>query len=262
MIKKLSDLDTIEDLGKISKKHKKAILKYLPNIKVVMPVLNEADNLTDIIRALQHKALFSEIICADNGSSDESVAMAQSLGASVTHCKRRGYGATCLVALEYIAKTGGCDIVMFMDADGSDDHNDIFNVLAPVVQGCYDLSLGVRTPALAQKGALKPHQVFGNKLSVFLIKWLFGYKFQDLGPLRAIRYQSLLETAMDDHNFGWTIQMQIRSLKCNHRITEIPVHYKSRVSGKSKVTATIKGSLLAGIIIISTVFRERFFPKK
>lgn len=260
-IKKLQDLDYINDFINLKSSQKKKLSRLLPDIRVIIPVLNEEKNLEYILKPLFETGLFREIICADNGSSDNSPGIASRLGARVTHCSKKGYGATCLKAIEDINNRGGCDVILFMDGDGSDNSMDITTVLGPVTSGDYDLCIGMRQSNLAQKGSLKHHQIFGNKLSVFLIYLFYGYRFSDLGPMRAIQFRSLQDLQMDDQNFGWTIQMQIRSVKHQQKIIEVPVHYRTRYAGKSKVTATIAGSIKAGIIILKTVIKERFFSK-
>lgn len=251
----LRDLDTPGDFLALAARMP-FLREHLPDVRVVMPVLNEKGNLRFVLEPLLRSGYFREVICADNGSTDGSVELARSLGARVTHCSERGYGATCLVALEDIRSRGGCDIVLFVDGDGADDPADLPLLLHPVMANRTDLVIGVRTRALADPGALLPQAVFGNWLATWLMSLVWGQRFFDLGPFRAVRWDALERLQMDDRNFGWTIQMQIRAIREGLRFEQVDVHYRKRHSGRSKVTANIRAIFRAGRIILWTVFRE------
>ena len=233
---------------------------FWPNMRVVLPVLNEAQSLPIVLRKLHASGYFDRdaLICADNGSVDESVSIAKQAGAQVSHCARRGYGSTCLAALQLIRQQGGCEVVLFVDADGADDLSTqaLAKILAPCVSKQADFCLGARQAGLAQAGALLPHARFGNWLATRLIRLFWGARYNDLGPLRAIRWSALENLQMDDPDFGWTIQMQIRAAKKGLRCQEIPVAYHKRRAGKSKVSANIWGSIQAAMIILRTIWRE------
>ncbi len=253
----LDDLDTFDDLLQLSERYAFEFLRgFLPDVRVILPIWNEADNLKFVLRPLFASKFFREIICADNGSDDGSRKLAADLGARVTLCEERGYGATCLTALDDIRERGGCDVVLFMDGDGADDPASIPQMLAPVTSGRFDLVLGARNPDLAAPGSLLPHQRFGNWLITRIIAFLWKHEYADLGPFRAVRWEALEAMEMDDRNYGWTVQMQTRALDLGLRVLEMPVPYRKRHAGKSKVTATIRGSYLAGKIIFRTIFRE------
>ena len=268
----LEDIDTFKDLCSYEKNRKNAnksssyyslsLKKFLPTIYVILPVLNEKQNLPPIIRALQKNNYFQKIICADNGSTDGSIEVAKEMGAHVTHCEKRGYGATCLEALSYVRKKGGCEAVLFLDADGSDHLSYLEEILGYVISNQFDFALGARTPSLSSPGALLPHARFGNWLATRLIQLFWGFRYNDLGPFRAISWHSLEMLRMDDKNFGWTIQMQIRALKKSLRIKEIPVAYQKRRAGESKISASIIGSIKAGLIIFRVLFYELFTSQK
>ncbi|MCB1169350.1 MAG: glycosyltransferase family 2 protein [Leptospiraceae bacterium] len=232
-------------------------LGELPEVALLIPVFNEVDNLEFVLEPIQQLHLFQHIVCADNGSNDGSPRKARALGALVSHCERRGYGSTCLAGMELLQEYPDWQILVFMDGDGSDDPEDLWEVLGPVLSGEADLCLGARL-----QGALLPHQKFGNWLATFLIRLLYGYSFRDLGPFRAIRRKSLQDLEMDDPDFGWTVQMQIRAVQRGLRIREVAVTSRKRHAGRSKVSATLKGSFLAGWIILRTVFREFLLNKK
>lgn len=271
----LQDVDTYEDLLAIVKSpspvreasgaavrhddYLKRVRSLLPDVRVILPILNEAENLEFVLKPIFASGYAREVICADNGSTDGSQALARSLGARVTDCPERGYGITCLTALDDIRARGGCDVVLFMDGDGADDPEYIREILAPVTSNRFDLSLGARVPELALPGALMAHARFGNWLITRLVRLLWKFDYRDLGPFRAVRWDAYEIMSMDDRNYGWTVQMQIRALQDGLRVREIPVPYRKRHAGTSKVTASLRGSYMAGKIIFRTLFREYFF---
>ena len=255
----LETLDDVDDIHDILAWRKRGIHfpeHLMPDIRAVLPVLNEVENLPFVLNPLLESGIFREVICADNGSTDGSVELALSLGAKVTSCSERGYGAALLAAMADVEKRGGCDVLLFLDADGADDPSYIFDLLAPVASGKYDFSLGHRNPELSEPGSVLPHARFGNWLAVTLIRFFWSHAFRDLGPFRALRWDSLMKLKMSDRNFGWTIEMQIRALKEKLRIVEIPVRHRKRHAGVSKVSSTLTGSFRAGQVILGTVLRE------
>lgn len=262
LLEALRDLDDARDLyflyrnGKLPEATLE-LMEELPGIALLLPVYNEVENLEFVLNPLKESRFFEYIVCADNGSTDGSREKARDLGALVSLCQRRGYGSTCLKGMELLDGYDNWDILLFMDADGSDDPADLVSVLGPVVSNEAELCLGART-----SGALLPHQKFGNWLATFLIRWIYGYSYRDLGPFRAINRKALKRLAMDDPDFGWTVQMQIRAVQNGLCIREMPVTSRKRYAGKSKVSATIRGSVLAGWIILRTVFREFLLNKK
>ncbi len=268
----LQDVDTVEDLLALSVqpesadgagarhvKYLERIRALLPDVRVVLPILNESENLKFVLGPIFESGYAREVICADNGSTDGSREIAAGLGARVTLCEERGYGITCLTALDDIRERGGCDVVLFMDGDGADDPRYIREILAPVCSNRFDLSLGARVPELALPGALMAHARFGNWLITRLVKLLWKFDYRDLGPFRAVRWQAYETMRMDDRNYGWTVQMQIRILQHGLRVREMPVPYRKRHAGTSKVTASLRGSYMAGKIIFRTLFREYLF---
>lgn len=268
----LQDVDTYEDLLALpldSEKNSPQSSAYcaqiqalLPDVRVILPILNEAENLKFVLGPIFASGYVREVICADNGSTDGSQELAASLGARVTVCQERGYGITCLTALDDIRGRGGCDVVLFMDGDGADEPEYIREIIAPVCADRYDLSLGARVPELALPGALMAHARFGNWLITRLVRLLWKFNYRDLGPFRAVRWQAYETMRMDDRNYGWTVQMQIRALQYGLRVREIPVPYRKRNAGTSKVTASLRGSYMAGKIIFRTLFREYLFADR
>ncbi len=201
------------------------------------------------------KHLIRDIIVCNNGSSDQTAEVAAAAGATVVSQPQKGYGNACLRGMEYIAqKTIKPDIIVFLDADYSDHPEEMTLVIAPITEGVADLVIGSRALGARELGSMTPQQVFGNWLATRLICLFFNYSFTDLGPFRAIRYDKLLEINMIDKNFGWTVEMQVKAAKRKLRCTEIPVTYRRRI-GVSKVSGTVKGTVLAGYKIILTIFR-------
>jgi len=222
-------------------------------IAVLIPALNEETTLPRVLADLP-KTLVEEIVVVDNGSSDRTSAVARAGGATVLSESQRGYGWACLTGIAYL-KTKAPDILVFLDGDYSDHPDELPTVVEPIITGGYDLVIGSRTKGEAEPGALLPQARFGNALATFLIRLLYGFRYSDLGPFRAIRFPALLQLAMKDRTYGWTVEMQIKAVQQGLRVTEVPVRYRKRVGGVSKVSGTIKGTVLAGYKILWTVFR-------
>jgi glycosyltransferase involved in cell wall biosynthesis len=198
------------------------------------------------------RGLYRGIIVADNGSRDRTAEIARAHGATVVLEPERGYGAACLRAIA--ALPPDIEVVVFMDADGSDDPAEAVLLLDPIYQGRADLVIGSRTLGHAEEGSLQPHQIFGNRLATWLIRIGFGHRYTDLGPFRAIRADALRQLGMRDRNYGWTIEMQIKALRHKLRVMEAPVSYRKRV-GVSKISGNWRASIAAGCKIIWTVVR-------
>lgn len=222
------------------------------NAALIIPALNEAESIGRVLGEVP-PGLFSEVIVADNGSVDDTAAIAASHGARVIREPRRGYGNACRRALDAVSP--GVEAVVFMDADGSDVPCEAAALLDPIRRHQADLVIGSRALGNAERGALSAHQRFGNRLAVFLIGLLFQHRYTDLGPFRAIRLSSLRRLGMRDPNYGWTVEMQIRALAHNLRVAEKPVSYRRRRGGKSKISGNVRGSLAAGAKILWTITR-------
>jgi glycosyltransferase involved in cell wall biosynthesis len=219
-------------------------------VSVIIPAFNEEPSIALVLNALPKDRLH-EIIVVDNGSTDDTAKIAAAHGARVVQESRKGYGAACLKG---ISELDDPDIVVFLDGDFSDYPEEIVKLIQPIEAGRKDFVLGSRMILPASRRALLPQARFGNQLAVFLIRLFFGHRFTDLGPFRAIRYQSLQALGMRDTNFGWTVEMQIKAVQHGLRIEEIPVQYRDRV-GVSKITGTVSGTFKAGTKIIYTIFR-------
>lgn len=199
------------------------------------------------------ESLYATVIVADNGSTDRTVDTARENGATVVSIPEKGYGAACLAAIAKLPPN--VDVVVFMQADLSETPEEAEQLLAPIYDGRADLVLGSRTMGQVAAGALLPHQIFGNWLATRMIHLLYGHRYSDLGPFRAIRRESLNRLGMRDRNYGWTIEMQVRALEEGLRVTEVPVSYRVRVAGENKVSGNLRVSIVAGWKIISTVLR-------
>lgn len=221
-----------------------------PKISVILPAYNEEASIGLVLNDLPRDTLH-EIIVVDNNSTDNTAQAARKHGVKVVQEKRQGYGSACLKG---ISELNDPDIVVFLDADYSDFPEEIVQLIEPIVDDKMDFVLGSRMILPESRKALLPQARFGNKLAVFLIHLFFGHRFTDLGPFRAIRYDSLKAMDMRDKDFGWTVEMQIKAVKHRLRIQEIPVHYRERV-GISKITGTVSGTIKAGSKIIYTILK-------
>ncbi|MCH7623426.1 MAG: glycosyltransferase family 2 protein [Nitrospinae bacterium] len=221
-----------------------------PKISVIIPAFNEESSIGLVLNDLPRKTLH-EIIVVDNGSTDNTAEVALESGARVVQEKRKGYGSACLRG---IAELNQPDIVVFLDGDYSDFPEDIDQLIQPILSGEKDFVLGSRMILPESRAALLPQARYGNRLAVFLMRIFFRHRYTDLGPFRAIRYDSLINIGMQDTNFGWTVEMQIKAVQKGLRICEIPVRYRQRV-GVSKITGTFSGTLKAGTKIIYTIFK-------
>ena len=220
------------------------------DISVIIPAFNEEASIEKVIADIP-KAQVKEIIVVDNASTDRTAEIARSAGAVVVRERRRGYGYACLAG---IAAVDSPEIVVFLDGDYSDFPSEMTSLVEPIRSGEAEMVIGSRTRGVREKGALLPQARIGNALATFLIRLLFGVRYTDLGPFRAIRYDRLLEMDMQDKTFGWTVEMQVKAAKMGLQVREVPVSYRKRV-GKSKITGTLKGTLLAGYKILTTIFR-------
>lgn len=228
----------------------------MKNIKLIIPAYNEQNAIAQVIAEIPE--LVNEIIVVDNNSNDETTANAKKAGATVLFENRKGYGYACLKGLEYIAnQETKPDIIVFLDGDYSDYPQDLHALIAPIIEKNIDFVIGARVKHLRETGSMTPQQIFGNWLACFLMKLFFKSKFTDLGPFRAIKYDRLQALAMEDKTYGWTVEMQLKALKKNFSYTEVPVRYKNRI-GVSKVSGTVKGTIMAGIKIIGWIAKYTF----
>ena len=221
----------------------------------MIPVYNEEGSIAQVVAALraassQHAEL-AEIIVVDNASADASATKALEAGARVVEELERGYGAACLRGLSEIPDDA--DFVLFVDGDGSDFPQEWPTLIAALEDNSWDLVVGSRTLRQSARAVLLPHVRFGNWLATRLLALIYGYQFSDLGPFRAMRWDKLSMLGMRDRDFGWTIEMQVKALRYGLRCGELPVSYRKRTHGNSKVGGTLKGTVLAGYKILSLI---------
>ncbi|MFC1495544.1 glycosyltransferase family 2 protein [Thermodesulfobacteriota bacterium] len=219
-------------------------------ISVIIPALNEEQSITMVINDLP-KDIVNEIIVVDNGSSDNTVSVAEKAGARVVEEDTMGYGAACQKGISCAQDP---DIIVILDGDYSDYPEKITILLDPIIDQNFDMVLGSRILGKAEKGSLTLPQVLGNRLATFLIAKVTGFKYTDMGPFRAIKSEKLKRLKMSDKNYGWNVEMQIKAVRQGLKIKEAPVDYRNRI-GKSKISGTISGVLKAGTKIIYSVFK-------
>ncbi len=223
------------------------------HICVIIPAYNEELSIGLVINDIPD--FISEVIVISNNSTDNTEGVAKMQGATVLSESRKGYGFACLKGMDYIAnKKEYTDIIVFLDGDYSDYPEEMPNVLKPIIEDNYDFVIGARVKHLREKGAMTFPQIFGNWLATFLMKLMYGAKYSDLGPFRAIKYDKLLALNMEDKTYGWTVEMQLKALKHKLKYTEVEVNYRNRI-GTSKVSGTVKGAVMAGVKIIGWIFK-------
>lgn len=227
-----------------------------PLIDVIIPAYNEESSIGLVLADIPRDWVREVIVC-NNASTDNTAAVARAGGATVVNQPRPGYGSACLAGMAHIrAKSAEeqPDIVVFLDGDYSDHPEELPLLVNPVWKEGIDMVIGSRALGKLENGAMQPQQIFGNWLATNLIRLFYSYHFTDLGPFRAIRWDKLEALEMKDPDFGWTVEMQVKAAKHGYRCQEIPVTYRRRV-GVSKVSGTIRGTILAGHKILWTIFK-------
>ncbi|HEX5053104.1 MAG TPA: glycosyltransferase family 2 protein [Planctomycetota bacterium] len=226
-------------------------------VAVVIPAIDEERALPAVLAEIP-RDLVAEIVVVDNGSVDRTVEVALAGGARVVHEPRRGYGSACLAG---IAATPDSDVLVFLDGDHSDYPEDLRRLLPPVLCGDADLVIGSRMVHAESRRALLPQARFGNRLATVLMRLCFGIRCTDLGPFRVVRRPALLALGMQDRDFGWTVEMQLRAKLAGLRVLELPVRYRPRI-GASKISGTVSGTVRAGYKILGTIFWYRLRPPR
>ena len=219
---------------------------------IVIPAFNEEKSIPLVIGDIP-KTLSHDLVVVNNGSFDKTEKICKDIGVKVINESRKGYGRACLKGIDYF-KSKSPDIIVFLDADYSDFPQEIPSLINYIINDQYDFVLGSRISGKRESGAILPQALIGNKFAVLLIKWFFGFQYTDCGPLRALRFQKLLEINMQDTTFGWNVEMQAKAIIHNLRINEVPVSYRKRI-GVSKITGTFSGTVRAGIKIIFTILK-------
>ncbi len=244
--------------GGHSKKQPALIPPVQDTVAIIIPALNEESSLPTVISEIP-RAHAPRIIVVDNGSSDGTADAARRAGAEVVSQPRRGYGRACLAGFAHLKSTPP-DVVVVLDADHSDYPEDLDALLAPILAGAADMVCGSRVE-LAEAGALAPQVRYGNALATCLIRLFHGFGYTDMGPFRAIRWEALERLEMCDPTYGWNAEMQVKALQRGLRVVEVPVRYRRRI-GRSKISGTIKGTVLAGSLIIWTIIALKVFPAR
>ncbi len=223
-------------------------------ICVIIPAFNEENGVGQVIAEIP-KEIVHEIIVVNNASTDNTEHIAQKAGATVLREPIPGYGRACLRGIDYLTKSKiHPDIVIFLDADHSDYPEEIPQLINPILIKNVDLVVGSRALGNKEKGSMTAQQIFGNWLATRLLKLFYKVKFTDLGPFRAIKFSSLVELDMQDKTYGWTVEMQLKAAKKKMKCMEVPVRYRKRI-GFSKISGTVKGTVMAGYKIIVTIFK-------
>jgi glycosyltransferase involved in cell wall biosynthesis len=221
-------------------------------VTVVIPALNEEETIGDVVRAVPRRVV-DEVIVVDNGSDDATASRASEAGARVVTEMQRGYGRACRAGVGSISTE--CEIVVFLDGDGSDCPELMERLIEPVVAGAYDFVIGSRTRGCREAGSMNFQQIFAGRLAGFLMRALYGVAYTDMCPFRAIRRDVLDRLRMREETYGWNLEMQMRAAHAGVRILEVPVDHRRRAGGESKVSGTLRGTFLAGTRILMTFAR-------
>ena len=222
-------------------------------ISVVIPALNEEEPIAAVVRDCLATGLPAEVIVVDNGSTDRTAERAQAAGARVVSEPTPGYGRACAAGIR--AVTADCEIVVFLDGDGSDCPEFMEQLVQPIVRNEQDFVIGSRTRGKREAGSMNFQQVFAGHVAGALLRLLYGVRYSDMGPFRAIRRSALDKLGMKEATYGWNLEMQMRAARAGLRIHEIPVDHRCRTGGESKVSGTLRGTFVAGTRIIATLFR-------
>jgi glycosyltransferase involved in cell wall biosynthesis len=223
-----------------------------PRISVVIPALNEEETIAGVVRSVARQRV-DEIIVVDNGSTDATSEQAQSAGARVVKEPRRGYGRACRAGVKAVSPE--TDIVVFLDGDGSDCPDLMHRLVGPIIAGTHDFVIGSRARGNCESGSLNAQQLLAGRMAGFLLGLLYGVRYTDMCPFRAIRRATLEQLGMREKTYGWNLEMQMRAAQARLRILEVPVDHRRRAGGQSKVSGTFKGTILASSRIVATFLR-------
>ena len=221
-------------------------------ISVVIPALNEEEPIADVVRGCLATGIPSEVIVVDNGSTDRTAERAREARARVVDAPR-GYGRACAAGVDTVSLQ--CDVIVFLDGDGSDCPELMDQLVRPITDGTHDFVIGSRTRGQREAGSMNTQQVFAGYLAGWLIRPLYGVKYTDMCPFRAIRRDALARLGMKEQTYGWNLEMQMRAARSGLRILEVPVNHRCRAGGESKVSGTLRGTFVAGTRIFATLLR-------
>ncbi len=222
-------------------------------ISVIIPALNEEEPIADVIRAVAATKIPHEVIVVDNGSTDRTADRARAAGARVVAEPRRGYGCACAAGIRALSPQS--DVVVFLDGDGSDCPEFMDRLVDPIVTGTHDFVIGSRTRGQREPGSMNAQQIYAGRFAGWLLLILYGVRYTDMCPFRAIRRHALERLGMREKTYGWNLEMQMRAARAGLRILEVPVNHRCRAGGKSKVSGTLRGTFVAGARIMATFLR-------
>ena len=225
----------------------------MPNVSVIIPCLNEEEPITDVVRECLATGIPREVLVVDNGSTDQTAARAAAAGARVVPQPIRGYGRACAAGVA--AADPACDVLLFLDGDGSDVPALMDGIIGPIADGSQDFVIGSRTRGEREPGSMNTQQIFAGHLAGLLMRALYGVRYTDMCPFRAIRRDTLARLGMKEETYGWNLEMQMRIAQEKLRILEIPVAHRCRTGGVSKVSGTLRGTFVAGWKIVTTFLR-------
>ena len=231
----------------------------MSNVSVIIPALNEEEPIVGVVRECLATGVPREVIVVDNSSTDRTAERAREAGARVITASR-GYGRAC--AAGALAVSPGCDIVVFLDGDGSDIPAFIPKLIEPIARGTHDFVIGSRTRGERESGSMNFQQILSGRIAGWIMRLLYGVCYTDMCPFRAIRPDALAKLDMHEETYGWNLEMQMKAARVGLRILEVPVNHRNRAGGKSKVSGTLRGTFAAGTRIIATLFRVALSPKK
>ena len=226
------------------------------NVSVVIPTLNEEEPIADVVRECVATKIPREVIVVDNGSDDRTAARAREAGAKVILEPRRGYGRACAAGVRALPPE--CEIVVFLDGDGSDCPEFMNQLVDPIARGTHDFVIGSRTRGQRERGSMNFQQVFAGRFAGCLLSILYGVRYTDMCPFRAIRRHALEKLSMREETYGWNLEMQMKAARARLRVLEIPVNHRCRTGGVSKVSGTLRGTFVAGARIMATFLRVAF----
>jgi glycosyltransferase involved in cell wall biosynthesis len=226
------------------------------NVSAIIPALNEEEPIMRVVRAVAATKIPNEIIVVDNGSTDRTAERACAAGARVVAEPRRGYGRACATGVRSLSPE--CDIVVFLDGDGSDCPEFVNQLVDPILTEKYDFVIGSRTRGRREPGSMNFQQVFSGRIAGIILRVLYGVRYTDMCPFRAIRRDALERLGMREQTYGWNLEMQMRAARGALRILEVPVDHRCRSGGESKVSGTLRGTVIAGTRILATLLRIAF----
>jgi glycosyltransferase involved in cell wall biosynthesis len=225
----------------------------MTSVSVIIPALNEEEPIANVVRECLATNIPSEIVVVDNGSADRTAERARGAGAKVVSEPRPGYGRACRAGIRALAPES--EIVVFLDGDGSDCPEFMNQLVAPIAAGTHDFVIGSRTRGQRQPGSMNFQQIFAGRLAGWLMSILYGVRYTDMCPFRAVRRDALEKLSMQEETYGWNLEMQMKAARLGLRILEVPVNHRRRAGGISKVSGTLRGTFVAGARIIATFAR-------